>query len=161
MSLSDKQLAEALAAKMLVLRKRGDALSAEDQKLRRHLQAVQQELSDLANEYRQLKDLFERYSNGAAPAAPAPSSAPMRPTEYVLLTVAKAPNGMAKRDIINLFAHAIEAGQIATATKDPAKLASSLVGNLIQRGRLLLNDNLVTLPKSANGDTAPGTDGLQ
>lgn len=140
MSPTDRELALALAAKMERVEQEGDALAADVKADEKRVREKRARLAKLAQEYADLQRLLERYSpNGAKTPARLQETERQGPTDFILTTLGTT-GRMLKRDLIALLARAIEAHQIATQTRDPQKLASSLVGNLIKRERLALGE---------------------
>src|SRR5438093_707305 len=147
MNLSDRDLARALADRMERINAEGVRLTDEAKRVDTQLNAIRAEVDKLRQEYMDLSRLHQRYSNGAKVSAPPPPTKRMGPTDFIMSTLGTT-GEMKKRDLIALLARAIEAQQIATQTKDPQKLASSLVGNLAKRDRLIISpEGMVTLPQ--------------
>lgn len=150
-------LAEALRERMEALNAEGDRVANELSELSAAGVKKHNQLELLRAEWRELQTLHARYSAGKTadlPAMPGESAPPQpqtekaRPTDVVIEFV-KSANGRhrTRAEVVAALRERIEKGEVATGTSDPAKLASSLVGNMIRNFRLLEDaDGNVSLP---------------
>lgn len=138
------------------------ALNTEGERLIQIIRRKESELNKdrelvekLRGEYQALIELRRRYRppvDVSPQGTLAVADNPLGPTDYIFQVLRASPDGrMEKPALVESLVGAINSSRVASATQDPAKLASSLVGNLLQRGRLLTENGLVWIAPGDSG----------
>lgn len=137
----DAKLAESARQTMEVIVEKAEPLAASIRRCEKELTELMAGWQSLRESYNDLATVYNRYkaADSEHPRAMPTPNLP-GPTEWVetYLGEAKAAGELITRQrLTESLQSAIAAGRVASSTTDPAKLASTLIGSLFKRGRLM------------------------